>query len=126
LQRLFLSYNHLKNISFIKNFSVLKKVLNELTLDNNPMSNDDKLYKNTIIHQMTLLKKLDNKLITDDERRTAHKFFFSSDFYRNQNSHHQQQQQQQQQQRYENELMTILQVIYFWKSFFLIGKKTVS
>ena len=62
LQRLFLSYNEIQSLLDINNLNNMT-LLQELTLDNNPICNH-KNYKRNIIGQLLSLKSLDTKRIT--------------------------------------------------------------
>ena len=62
LQRLFLSFNEIVSLLRIKNLNQITS-LQELTLDNNPLS-AEKNYKRNILAQLVALKKLDSKKVT--------------------------------------------------------------
>ncbi len=59
LQRLFLSYNEIQSLVDINNISTIIS-LQELTLDNNPISNH-KNYKRNVIGQLLSLRSFDAK-----------------------------------------------------------------
>ena len=59
LQRLFLSYNEIQSLVDINNISSIVS-LQELTLDNNPISNH-KNYKRNVIGQLLSLRSFDAK-----------------------------------------------------------------
>jgi len=67
LQRLFLSHNEIKIYEDISCCASAKS-LTELSLDGNPIANET-TYKNNIILNITSLKNLDMKKISDEERR---------------------------------------------------------
>jgi len=71
LQRVFLSHNLIGSIPDMQClFNV--KFLIELSLDGNPMSDSDPVrYRNRVVAQMTGLRHLDLKRITDEERAAA-------------------------------------------------------
>ena len=71
LQRVFLSHNHISSFNDMTClFNV--KFLIELSLDGNPMSDSDPVrYRNRIIGEMSGLRHLDLKRITDEERVLA-------------------------------------------------------
>jgi len=62
LQRLFLSFNEIVSLLRIKNLNQITN-LQELTLDNNPLS-AEKNYKRNLLAQLSALKKLDSKKVT--------------------------------------------------------------
>jgi leucine-rich repeat-containing protein 49 len=80
LQRLFLSYNEITSLANIKNFNAISNI-QELALDNNPLSSE-RNYKRNIIGQLLTLKKLDSKRLTDEEKRVAEKLFLKEEYKR--------------------------------------------
>ncbi|XP_021092645.1 leucine-rich repeat-containing protein 49 isoform X2 [Heterocephalus glaber] len=69
LQRLFLSFN---NISSFDSVSCLadSTSLSDITFDGNPIAQES-WYKHTVLQNMTQLRQLDMKRITEEERRMA-------------------------------------------------------
>ncbi|XP_033611893.1 leucine-rich repeat-containing protein 49 isoform X3 [Fukomys damarensis] len=69
LQRLFLSFN---NISSFDSVSCLadSASLSDITFDGNPIAQES-WYKHTVLQNMTQLRQLDMKRITEEERRMA-------------------------------------------------------
>lgn len=78
LQRIFLSHNMIQ--SFVDVSSIFRiPFLIELSMDGNPVSENDPLqYRHQIICNITSLKHLDLKRITDEERSQAIKTTFAS------------------------------------------------
>nr|XP_045016873.1 leucine-rich repeat-containing protein 49 isoform X3 [Jaculus jaculus] len=69
LQRLFLSFN---NISSFDSVSCLadSTSLSDITFDGNPLAQES-WYKHTVLQNMTQLRQLDMKRVTEEERRVA-------------------------------------------------------
>lgn len=72
LQRLFLSHNQISSLQWL---STINSNVQELTLDNNPISSESN-YRLTVLSQVNTLRKLDSKRVTDNEKRMAYNYNF--------------------------------------------------
>ncbi|RNA17111.1 Leucine-rich repeat-containing, partial [Brachionus plicatilis] len=72
LQRLFLSHNQISSLQWLGS---VNSNVQELTLDNNPISNESN-YRLTVLSQVNTLRKLDSKRVTDNEKRMAYNYNF--------------------------------------------------
>ena len=77
LQRLFLSYNEIQSLVDINNLSLVVS-LQEMTLDNNPISGQ-KNYKRNVVGQLSSLRVLDFQRLSDEEKRVAEKSFLKEE-----------------------------------------------
>lgn len=69
LQRLFLSFNEIKTFDDVSCLSKTKSLI-ELSLDGNPFANNAG-YKQSVLQNVTTLKQLDMKRLTEEEKRIA-------------------------------------------------------
>jgi len=70
LQRLFLSFNNIKHFNDVASLASCPSLI-ELSLDGNPFAKSSD-YKQVLIQNMSNLRQLDMKRLTDEEKRFAH------------------------------------------------------